>query len=234
MTALSTTTDETNGAHSAAIRVMVVDDHAVFAEALAMAINASGRMRCVAIANDADEAHRMAADSDPDVVVMDVGLEGPDGIAATTSLRKIRPQTRVLVLTGQVPTAPLVHAAAQAGASALLLKSNRLAEVVETIPALAHHAFTMDHKTVELLCAPALAGLATRNRSTSAFLTRREYDILGLLAQGVDLQSAAHRLGITVNTARGYVKGLYRKLNVHTQLELLAVARERGLIDSES
>jgi two-component system response regulator DesR len=214
--ALSATTDETPGARAGAIRVMVVDDHAVFAEALAMAINASGWMRCVAIANDADEAHRLAADSDPDVVVMDVGLEGPDGIEATSSLRKSRPQTRVLVLTGQVPTAPLIHAAAQAGASALLLKSNRLTEVVDTIPSLAHHA------------------LATRNRSTSAFLTRREYDILGLLAQGVDLQTAAHRLGITVNTARGYVKGLYRKLDVHTQLELLAVAREKGLIDSES
>jgi two-component system response regulator DesR len=234
MTTLSTTTDGTGGAPNGAIRVMVVDDHAVFAEALAMAINASGRMRCVAIANDADEAHRMAADSEPDVVVMDVGLEGPDGIAVTTSLRRSRPQTRVLVLTGQVPTAPLVHAAAQAGASALLLKSNRLTEVVDAIPSLPDHAFTMDHKTVEILCAPALAGLATRNRSTSAFLTRREYDILGLLALGVDLQSAAHRLGITVNTARGYVKGLYRKLNVHTQLELLAVARERGLIDSEA
>ncbi|HWF15682.1 MAG TPA: response regulator transcription factor [Acidimicrobiales bacterium] len=228
---MNAVTDEAVGTRAGAIKVMVVDDHAVFAEALAMAINASGRMRCVAIANDADEAHRLAEENHPDVVVMDVGLDGEGGIAATSSLRKSRPQTRVLVLTGQVPTAPLVHAAAQAGASALLLKSNSLTEVVDTIPSLAEHAFAMDHKTLELLCAP---GLAAPNRSASPFLTRREYDILGLLARGVDLQSAAHRLGITVNTARGYVKGLYRKLNVHTQLELLAVARERGLIDSES
>ena len=228
MTAMSTTIDEANGAHAGAMKVMVVDDHAVFAEALAMAINASGRMRCVAIASDADEAHRMAEESDPDVVVMDVGLEGPDGIVTTSWLRQSRPKTRVVVLTGQVPTAPLIHAVAQAGASALLLKSTGLTEVVETIPSLAEHGFTMDHKTVELLCAPALAGLATRSRSTAILLTRREHDILELLAQGVDLQSAAHHLGITVNTARGYVKGLYRKLDVHTQLELLAVAREEG------
>jgi DNA-binding NarL/FixJ family response regulator len=213
---------------------MVVDDHAVFAEALAMVINASGRMRCVAIANDADEAHRLAEENDPDVVVMDVGLDGTDGITATETLRRTRPQTRVLVLTGQVPTAPLVHAVAQAGASALLLKSTSLTHVVDTIPSLADHAFAMDHKTVELLCAPAIANLVTQSRSSAALLTRREHDILGLLARGVDLQSAARRLGITVNTARGYVKGLYRKLNVHTQLELLVVARERGLIDSES
>ena len=61
-------------------------------------------------------------------------------------------------------------------------------------------------------------------------MTGRERDILSLLAGGVDLQAAARRLGITVNTA-GYVKNLYRKLGVHNQLELLAVARERGLLE---
>ncbi len=85
--------DQAVGARAEAIKVMVVDDHAVFAEALAMAINASGRMRCVAIANDADEAHRLVEESNPDVVVMDVGLEGEDGISATSSLRKNRPQS---------------------------------------------------------------------------------------------------------------------------------------------
>ena len=62
-------------------------------------------------------------------------------------------------------------------------------------------------------------------------LTGRERDILSLLVSGVDLQATALRLGITVNTARGYVKNLYRKLGVHNQLELLAVTRERGLLD---
>jgi len=55
---------------------------------------------------------------------------------------------------------------------------------------------------------------------------------LSLLVSGVDLRSAAARLGITVNTARGYVKNLYRKLGVHNQLELLALARERGLLEN--
>jgi DNA-binding NarL/FixJ family response regulator len=61
-------------------------------------------------------------------------------------------------------------------------------------------------------------------------LTRREQDILSLLTNGVDLQAASSRLGIKVNTTRGYVKNLYRKLGVHNQIELLAVARERGLL----
>ena len=222
-----------HGGGTEAIRVMVVDDHTVFADALAMAINASGRMSCVAVAADAEEAHRLAEEREPDVVVMDVGLEGTDGIAATRSLRRTCPDTRVLVLTGQSPTAPLVHAAAEAGASALLLKADSLGVVVETIPSLTDHCFTMDHKMLDVLCAPTLAGLAARSHPNSALLTSREQDILGLLARGVDLKTASRRLGITLNTARGYVKNLYRKLNVHNQLELLAVARERGMLASE-
>ena len=74
----------------------------------------------------------------------------------------------------------------------------------------------------------------TRRGAGTSLLTNREQDILTLLVGGVDLQRASARLGITVNTARGYVKNLYRKLGVHNQLELLAVARERGLLDEET
>ncbi len=215
----------------ALLRVMVVDDHPVFAEALALAMNASGQVSCVAIAPDADEAQRLASETEPDVVVMDVELGGTDGIAATRSLREGHPGTRVLVLTAQAPTATLVQAAADAGASALLSKGASLSVVVETVSSLTDHCFTLDRRTVGVLCAPALSGQDARTRPASALLTRREQDILGLLVSGVDLQTASVRLGITVNTARGYVKNLYRKLGVHNQLELLAVAREKGLLE---
>ncbi len=210
------------------LRVMVVDDHPVFAEALALAMDAAGEMSCVATAPDADEAQRLAAETRPDVIVMDLVLNGTDGIAATRSLRERHPGTRVLVLTGQAPTASLVQAAADAGASALLSKAVSLSVVVETIASLTDHCFTVDRKTLGVLCAPALAG---RAGPSVALLTRREQDILGLLVSGVDLQTGSVRLGITLNTARGYVKNLYRKLGVHNQLELLAVAREKGLLE---
>ena len=214
------------------LRVMVVDDHPVFAEALALAVDASGEMSCVATAPDGDAARRLAAETRPDVIVMDVVLDGTDGIAATRSLRQSHPGTRVLVLTGQAPTASLVHAAAEAGASALLSKGASLSVVVETIASLSDQCFTLDRKTLGVLCAPALVGQADGSGPSAALLTRREQDILGLLVSGVDLQTGSVRLGITVNTARGYVKNLYRKLGVHNQLELLAVAREKGLLEA--
>jgi DNA-binding NarL/FixJ family response regulator len=211
---------------------MVVDGQPVFGEALAVAINAAPRLTCVAVAPDADEAERLAAETKPDVVVMDVGHDGTDGLNVTRSLRESHPGTRVLVLTGQSPSAPLVHAASEAGASALLSKASSLSVVVEAISSLTADCFTLERTTVSALCEPALAGRPARASQSGTVLTRREQDILDLLARGVDLQTGSARLGITVHTARGYVKNLYRKLGVHNQLELLAVARETGLLET--
>ena len=114
-------------------------------------MDAAGEMSCVATAPDAAEAQRLAAETRPDVIVMDLVLNGTDGIAATRSLRERHPGTRVLVLTGQTPTASLVHAAADAGASALLSKGESLSVVVETIASLTDHCFTLDRKTLGVL-----------------------------------------------------------------------------------
>ncbi len=211
------------------IKVMVVDGQPLFAEALALAINASARASCVAIAPGAEEALHRARETRPDVAIIDAGVV-TEGIAATQTLRATQPDLRVLVLTGRAPDASLVREAARAGASALLPKTASLRVVVESIPSLTEGCFTMDRRTVELLCAAA-PGRAARSHGADGQLTGREQDILGLLVSGVDLQRASARLGITVNTARGYVKNLYRKLGVHNQLELLAVTRDRGLLD---
>ena len=99
-------------------------------------------------------------------------------------------------------------------------------------PPLSDHLFTTDRRTITALCesAEAPTSTASNNHRPSNLLTRRERDILALLDR-VDLPTASDRLGISVNTTRGYVKNLYRKLDVHSQVELLAVARDRGLLD---
>jgi DNA-binding NarL/FixJ family response regulator len=216
-----------------AIRVMVVDEHTVSAEALALAIgNADGgAMSCVAVATNGDGALQVATEQAPDVVVVEAGPDGAHAFMTTRSLRESVPGVKALLLSSERPTGSLVAGAASAGAAGLLPKTSSLGSVVDVIPSLSHTCFTMDRKTVTLLAgSSALRDPATSSRPTAGIVTRREQDILRLLMNGVDLQSASSRLGITVNTARGYVKNLYRKLGVHNQLELLAVARERGLL----
>ncbi len=213
----------------APITVMVVDDHPVFAEALALAIEATGDLACVGTAPDMDRATRLADELEPDVTVMDLQLDGTDGVTGTRDLLERHPRMQVLVLTGLPLSPTLIRDVADSGASGLLPKSASLGVVVETIPALGGHSFAVDRKSLMGLCESA--GAEVRRNRGSSLLTGREQDILSLLVSGVDLQAAAMRLGITVNTARGYVKNLYRKLGVHNQLELLAVTRERGLLE---
>jgi len=214
------------------LKVMVVDDHPVFGEALALAIEATGDLTCVGTALDVDQATGLADELEPDVAVMDVQLNGTDGVTGTRRLLERHPGMQVLVLTGLPLSQALVRAVAESGAAGLLPKSASLGEVVETIPSLRDHCFSLDRQCLVSLCEPT-DGADVARRSRGSVLTRREQDILSLLVSGVDLQNAAGRLGITVNTARGYVKNLYRKLGVHNQLELLAVARERGLLANE-
>jgi SARP family transcriptional regulator, regulator of embCAB operon len=160
---------------------------------------------------------------------MEIVLRGEDGIALTREITSRHPETCVLVLTGQDPSPTLVQAAAEARASGFLPKFASLGAVVDAIALLSPDCFVTDRDVIALLCEqrPARAGASGSKTDT---LTNRERDILELLMEGVDVQSASLRLGISVNTARGYVKNLYRKLGVHNQLELLAVARRRDLL----
>jgi DNA-binding NarL/FixJ family response regulator len=218
------------------LKVMVVDGHSVFAEALALAIDTTGDLSCVGTARDVEQALALANAEGPDVTVMDVQTEGADPVRSMSQLLEHHPDTRVLVLTGRPLGPSLVRQIADAGAAGLLPKSASLGMVVEAIPALRAQSFAIDRASLIALCAaaPGAAGPRVLGRGSPAAsgLTRRELDILVLLASGVDLQRAAARLGITINTARGYVKNLYRKLGVHNQLELVAVAREQGLLDA--
>ncbi len=213
--------------------VLIVDDHEVFAEALALAIDAQPDLSCAGVAAVAEEALALADQKRPTAAVVDLALAGGDGISLTRDLLKGHPGLRVLILTGRAPSAALVKESLDAGASAFLPKVVSLGAVVATISRLSDECFTLDNETVRSLCNPD-RGRQRAAESRPGALTRRERDILELLVAGVDPQTAATRLGITVNTARGYVKNLYSKLGVHNQLELLAVARRRGLLDADT
>ena len=211
------------------LEVLIVDDHPVFAQALAMAIDSSSELRCAGVASTAEGALALAEQAQPDAVVMDIGLGDDDGIALTREITSRFPEARVLILTGQNPSLSLLQASAEARASGFLPKVVSLGAVVDAVHLLSTECFVTDRDLIGALCAqrPARSSASAAQADT---LTHRERDILELLVEGVDVQAAALRLGITVNTARGYVKNLYRKLGVHNQLELLAVARRRDLL----
>ena len=118
----------------ASIRVLIVDDHALFAEALTTLLQRNERIDVVGAATTGADAIDQALMKDADVVVMDVGMPGLDGLETTRRLRTIKPDTRVIVLTG-LTESDLEQRAQDAGASALLTKGAADREVVDTIVA---------------------------------------------------------------------------------------------------
>ena len=204
--------------------VLVVDDHTTFSDLLAMALEREPDLTCVGTANSVAQALALVDALRPDLVLMDVRMGDGDGIAATAQLTLLYPELRVVVLTAHTDSA-LMQRAADAGACALLPKDGSLPDMLEALRSSRRGGLVV-HPTL-------LKALVTSRPTRSHYqpqLTRRERDVLGLLADGLDARAAARSLGISVNTCRGYVKSLLLKLDAHTQLEAVVTATNLGLV----
>lgn len=206
--------------------LIVVDDHLVYAEMLAFALEQRAGMRCLGVAASAAEGVALARDTQPDVVIMDISMPREDGLSAIPRIREVAPGAVVAVVTAF--TAPeWVSKAAQAGASAFIPKSGSLQEMVEVMA---------DIQAGKLVIAPSTFAVETRPSTPQILdaapdLSAREIAVLRLLADGTPVRDMAPQLGITVNTCRGYIKSVRHKLGAPSQLEAVLKARELGLID---
>ena len=207
-------------------RVVVVDDHCTFVELLTMGLEAHPGLTCVGSAMDSRTALSVVAKEQPDVVVMDIRLGGESGVTVTGQIVERWPDTAVVVLTAY-PTHQLMAEVVRAGASALLPKDGALDDLLETVMAAQPRLFTMPPRLAELLTRPRAPEMVSP-------LTPREEEVLRQLATGRDVRGISRELGISVNTCRSYVKSLLAKLGVHSQLEAVVVAHERGLLDPDA
>jgi len=210
------------------ITVLVVDGHQTFAELLGVALRGQPDLRYVGHARNGEQALRLCAELRPDVILLDPELPDADGIAIAEMLRHRQPNTRVVILTAS-NEATLVGRATAAGAAGFLSKNGALGDVL--------HAVHTAHGGGMTVSTDILARLL---RSTSPVvgprgggLTAREHEVLELMGSGLDPRAIARRLGISVHTCRGYVKAVLAKLDVHSQLEAVAVATRRGLIQPD-
>ncbi|WP_207022916.1 response regulator transcription factor [Phycicoccus sp. DTK01] len=207
-------------------RVLVVDDHRTFTDLLGRAIDAEPDLEWLGAAHTVDEALSRTRALVPDAVVMDVQIGEGDGLEATTALLAHLPDLRVVVLTA-FATQSLLQRAMTAGASALLPKDGTLEDLLEALRDTRDSGFRVHPALLRRLL--ELQGAAAPPQETVR-LTAREDEVLHLLADGLDPASIARRLGISRHTSRGYVAALLTKLDAHSQLEAVAVARRRGMI----
>src|SRR5205809_1465330 len=217
---------EPQGSGAAGItRVLIVEDHRVVAEGLAALINDQADMRVVGNVGTVAECVAVAAELNPDVVLLDFRLPDGTGPDAAAAIRGIRPASKMIFLTRE-DTEAARFAAVQSGASAFLHKSRAAAEVVAAIRDVARGRMLITPRTIATLLAKRKAVEAQLER-----LTRREKDVLRLMAEGYPSRAIAGDLGLRYTTVRTHIRGLGSKLAVHSKLEAVVKARELGLIN---
>jgi DNA-binding NarL/FixJ family response regulator len=208
--------------------VLVVDDHRAFADAMAMVINAQPDLRCVGVAASAEEGLRYVEAQRPSVVLLDIKLPGLSGIDALTMIKRDHPKIRVLLITGGDTTDILLWAA-EAGADGLLRKEDALSLVIDAVRN-PDEAVVTDPGTLEFLRRRATNIAQARAGGEHVGLTERELEVLRLLGDGIPVKSIARRLGISINTCRGYVQAVLQKLAAHSQLDAVVKAAKLGLL----
>jgi two-component system response regulator NreC len=210
-----------------AIRVLVVDDHAVVRSGLRRVLDAEEDIETVGEAANAERAVFEALEHKPDVVLMDVVMPGKSGIEGMPALLQALPETKVLILSMQ-DDPHYVREAFEAGASGYVLKEAADTDVVEAVRAVASGARYVHPALGAKLVA---AETEERKRAESDPLSEREREVLRLLALGHTNQEIAALLYISVRTAETHRAHIMQKLSLSSRAELVRYALDHGLID---
>ncbi|OJF11113.1 response regulator [Couchioplanes caeruleus] len=210
------------------VRVLLVDDHPVYRDGLAMLLDSVPAIDVIGTAEDGAAAVALAADLQPDVIVMDILMPILDGVEATRQITAQSPHIAVIALTMADGDATL-FAAMRAGAIGYLLKGARQDQIIRAIVAAAHGEAifgpTIARRVTEFFAAApaAITSLAFPH------LTPRENEVLRLIADGLNNNQIADRLQLSPKTVRNTVSNIFAKLHVVDRAEAILRAREGGL-----
>ena len=208
------------------IRVLVVDDHAIFAQSLARLLATRPEVKVVGTAASVSEAISAALGYRPDVILMDFDLPDGDGLQATEQIKALTPSVKVIMLTVHTDDQSIVSAIA-AGCSGFVRKGDAVDDLFDAI--VAAHEGEMMISPDDLI--PLLRQLRPTSRGFGSVLTPRQHEILELIARGSVNKQIARSLGISLNTVRNHTQNILSKLQAHSKLEAVATAVREGVIE---
>ncbi|MCY1138989.1 response regulator transcription factor [Actinoplanes sp. Pm04-4] len=211
------------------VRVLLVDDQALFREALGVLLSASTDLEVVGEAGDGEQAVRRVAEHTPDVVLMDLRMPVLDGVAATRRIRDEHPATRVIALTTFDDDAD-VFAALRAGAVGYLLKDVSSERLVEAVRAAARGESVLQPSVAAKVVA-RVAQLPAAE-APAVPLSEREREVLRLLAGGRSNREIAAAMFLAEGTVKNHVTTILGKLGVRDRTQAALRARELGLLQS--
>jgi DNA-binding NarL/FixJ family response regulator len=208
------------------VRVLVVDDHVVFADALATILGTEAGFQVVGKGSTVQEAIAAARALQPDVVLLDVHMPDGSGVDAAAAIKKERPQTQVVILTSDEEESVL-QAAVHAGVTGYLSKHEPASEVIQAV----RSASQGEALIAPYMLARLLRGMQKQQPAApNTPLTPRELAVLQELALGHDNHLVARDLKMSPNTVRTHVQNILSKLKVHSKLEAVSRGIREGWI----
>ena len=211
------------------IRLIIADDHAVVRQSLRLMLEMDEEVSVVGEAVDGAEAVSLTQELKPDLVLMDIRMEGMDGVEATRRLRQVAPNVPVLVLTGFGEDQILLKAV-EAGACGFLLKDSTAEELKEAITRVVNGESLVTPSLLRKL----LDELAHRGKATQPIhelLTPREMEVLRAIGRGMSNGEIARELVISQKTVKTHLGKIFSKLQVDGRAQAMLYAIREGLVE---
>ncbi|SDM15357.1 two component transcriptional regulator, LuxR family [Paenibacillus jilunlii] len=213
-----------------AIKVLLVDDHEMVRIGLAAVLGTEDGIEVVGEAGSGEEGIRLAQEYNPDVVLMDLVMDGMDGIETTRQLLKLYPDCKVIVLTSYLDDEKM-YPVIEAGAFSYLLKTSRASEVADAIRAAARGQSVLESQVASKMMNRFRSNAKSSEAPAYKELTEREMEVLKLLAQGRSNQDIADQLIIGIKTVKFHVTNILAKLGVEDRTQAAIYAYKNGLAE---
>jgi DNA-binding NarL/FixJ family response regulator len=215
------------------ITVLIVDDHPFFREGLRSILAKQSTYELVGEAGSGEEGLRKTRNLRPDLVIMDIGLPDISGLEVTRKIRELLLDTRVVILSMHLKIDYIVKAF-RAGATGYITKESATERLLECLESVCKGEYFMDpslsHAVVENLMKLPADEVSVNDEGYDA-LTRREKEVMCLLAEGLSTKEIAEKLFISRKTVENYRSNILSKLDLHSTVELFRYAVKFGLID---
>jgi DNA-binding NarL/FixJ family response regulator len=213
------------------LRILVVDDHDLVRQGLRSMLETQPGWTVCGAAGTGQLGVALARELCPDVVVIDIHMPGMDGLQATREILSINPETEVLILTLD-ESREVIETAMAAGARGVVMKSDAARELVAAVAALARHEPFYTPKAARIIVQNIEPPPMRASPIDPAVLTRRERDVVVLVAEGHSNKEIAVALSISAKTVESHRRNIMHKLELKSAAELVRYAVRNGLVQA--
>lgn len=203
------------------MKVVLIDDHEIFLLGLVSLLQTESEIEVVGEATSGEAGLALVTELEPDAVVLDYSMPGISGLEILTMLKHRHPTTRVIILTAS-KSESVLNEATQSGADAIVLKQDASSQLVATILAIQDSGQIISSSARSLM----------QRSDALAELTRRERQVLRMIANGYRNREISEELSISMKTVDSHRTNLMRKLDLHNLVDLVELANEAGLSDT--